>query len=729
MISLTTASLFLGGLTAAAVPVLLHLLMQGKPKVTEFPAMILILQKIETHRRNYRFKHIFLMVMRILLFTLLGLALAKPMLKLGGLPFFSKKPDGFMSQVITSLASQDAPIAAAIVIDTSLRMNYMAENKTRLEEAQEFAAWILRQIPQNSNVAVISCEPETPVFQVDKLAAEDKVKRLQITPLGRPVAEMVQGAAALLAESGLEQCELYVLSDLSIPGWEIPTSSEALHRYKGGLSIVDVSAKEPKNSSFQRITLIPETPIAPSSVEIDVQVAHSGPPVTKTIELVLIGTSNDPDAEVVQRSRTVDFPEGESQRSISMELTGIESGTHQGKLRFSTSDALPMDDQYWFTLSMQPPQKVLIFAQPPVSDTDIYLREALKTVPFAVESKPIDELSGMTKSELQEYQAVVLLDPSPLMPGTWKKLAEYADAGFGVGIFLGPHADSLDSFNHTNATEVLGAKLVRQARNPDGDLWLTPGVSPIFTPFRSIDMVLSNFPWESQAIYRYWELAELSSRADIAARFSDNRPAIVTQTLGRGCTVMVATPISETADNVAFWNDWTRSDVRWMFMLLAEGIAKHLVGIGSQKSNFTVGEPVVLRPSMQTLPVSCLLGTPQGKSERLTPDPVRREIVISKTTEPGNYSVRSGGAGQSALNMGFSANIATGETRLQRVEKATLDRHFGAGMYQVVRTPQEIEHNIARRRAGRDIYPAIMLLLVCIFAVEYVFANRIYKNA
>ena len=166
-----------------------------------------------------------------------------------------------------------------------------------------------------------------------------------------------------------------------------------------------------------------------------------------------------------------------------------------------------------------------------------------------------------------------------------------------------------------------------------------------------------------------------------------------------------------------------------MFMLLAEGITKHLVGMGNQKSNFTVGESVVLRPNMTTLPTSCLLGTPQGTSERLTPDPVRREIVIPTTTEPGNYSVRAGGVGQSALNMGFSANLPAGETRLQRVDNSTLDRLFGADNYQVVRTPQEIEYGVARRRIGQDIYAAVMLLLACIFAVEYVFANRIYKSA
>jgi hypothetical protein len=113
----------------------------------------------------------------------------------------------------------------------------------------------------------------------------------------------------------------------------------------------------------------------------------------------------------------------------------------------------------------------------------------------------------------------------------------------------------------------------------------------------------------------------------------------------------------------------------------------------------------------------------------LTPDAIRREIVIPATTEPGNYSVRSGGVGAAALNLGFSVNILPGATLLQRVDKSVLDRHFGADGYQVVRTPQEIEFGIARRRIGQEIYAAIMFLLACVFAAEYIFANRIYKQS
>jgi hypothetical protein len=131
---------------------------------------------------------------------------------------------------------------------------------------------------------------------------------------------------------------------------------------------------------------------------------------------------------------------------------------------------------------------------------------------------------------------------------------------------------------------------------------------------------------------------------------------------------------------------------------------------------------------MTTLPTRGLLGTPQGTTGQLTPDPIRREIAIAATTEPGNYTVRSGGVGAAALNLGFSANIPAGVTKLQKADESVLDRHFGKGEYRVVRTPQEIEIGIARRRIGQEMYAAIMLLLACLFAAEYVYANRIYTG-
>ncbi|MDR0522199.1 MAG: BatA and WFA domain-containing protein [Planctomycetaceae bacterium] len=727
MFTFTATSLFFGGLAAAGIPVVLHFLMQGKPKRIEFPAVMFLVRKIETHRRNFRLKYLLLLALRILLFVLMGLALARPVFKTGWLA-------GAVG------GSRDAPIAAAVVIDTSIRMNYIAENKTRLDAAKEAAGKILHQIPQNSSIAIFSGEAEAAVFQVDSRAAEQKINRLKITPV--PSGEAgglrapLSAAAALLKESPLDQKELYVISDMSAPGWEGESIGKNSERTSAiwdgiGIFIVDVGAEKPQNSAIQKISIIPETLTAGAPVRFDIQTARFGSASSQTVELILLGKSGDPKAETVRMTKTVNFSEGESQQTVSMTLTGFDAGLQQGKIRFAVSDALPADDQGWFTLHVAPPQKVRIFAQPPVHDSALYFRQALETVPFTVSTAPLTELAGMTQTELQEYQGVMLLDPSPLPPAVWKKLADYAAAGFGVGTVLGPHADSLESFNHAAATEVLGAKLVRQARNPDGECWMLPGVSPVFTPFRSIQP-LDEFPWNALPVYRYWETGDVPPRADAAAHFSDRRPAIMTQTIGRGRTFTLMTDMSGGRDGsrpLSVWNDWTRGETAWMFVLLAEGLGKYLTGMGEQKFNYIAGEPVVLRPNTPALPPSCLLGTPQGQSVRLTPDAVRREITIPQTTEPGNYQVRSGGIGQQALNLGFSVNLPAGSTNLRKTETATLDKHFGQGRYQLTDGRQAdgmLTLRLERRRIGQELYTAVVLLLACLFGIEYVLANRIY---
>ncbi|MDR0337786.1 MAG: VWA domain-containing protein [Planctomycetaceae bacterium] len=742
----TTFSLFLGALVTATIPVLLHLLMRGQPKRIEFPALMLVRKHLETYRRHYQIKHLILLFLRVLTLVFFGLALSRPILKLADwfpnvtVAQHQNSKRSFVSSLAASLSSQDAPIAAAVVIDSSLRMEYVAENQSRFEAAKDFARWILKQLPQNSTIAVLSSDRETAVFQVDRLAAEEKINRLSITPLGRPIVETVQDALLLLNESEFEQRELYLLSDLSQPGWaddsvnSLQNTIENMKQKNGllggtnndlGFFVIDVSAEQPVNSSIDQLRLVPEVIAAQSPVRVDLELSHFGQAQKKTVELLLVDREK-PDHGTVRASKSVDFSDGESRRYLSFLLSGFDSGTYQGQCRFTVGDALPVDDQIWFTIHVQLPWKILVAAQPPVRDSSLYLRQALETVPFAVETIPLSEVSGLTATELNQYSSVILLDPSPLEPVVWKKLADYASSGHGVGVFLGRNAASPASFNTPAATEIIGAKLVRQARDPNGDTWIVPdnGVSPIFSVFKPLGS-LDTFPWNAQPIFRYWELNEFSLRAEVAASFSDGRAAILTQTIGQGRTVTVTTPVSEINDQP--WNLLTHGEAAWMFVLLSEGMTKYLVGVSEQKYNFVTGEPVVLRPNLEILPPTCLLRIPSGQSIRLTPDQVRREIAVSSTAESGNYRIRSGGS-QESLDTGFSTNYPANSTNLQKITKAKLDQVLGENNYRLAKTPQEVELGIARRRIGQELYAVIMLMLAFLFTGEYIFSNRFFKQ-
>ena len=125
------------------------------------------------------------------------------------------------------------------------------------------------------------------------------------------------------------------------------------------------------------------------------------------------------------------------------------------------------------------------------------------------------DLGELAKRPLAEYAAVCLLDPTPLEPATWQKLADFAAEGRGVAIFLGRNALPIESFNGPEAQELLPGKLLRQARRPDGGLHLAP--RDYQHPILGGDLRghAGAIPWDAFPVFRYWEL---ENRAAEAAR-------------------------------------------------------------------------------------------------------------------------------------------------------------------------------------------------------------------
>ena len=149
-------------------------------------------------------------------------------------------------------------------------------------------------------------------------------------------------------------------------------------------------------------------------------------------------------------------------------------------------------------------------APKPAQSYALFLTEALAPDLFRKRGQArfdcdICDLGELAKRPLAEYAAVCLLDPTPLEPATWKKLADFAAEGRGVAIFLGRNALPIESFNGPQAQELLPGKLLRQARRPDGDLHLAPRdyQHPILAAFRG---QAGAIPWEAFPVFRYWEL-------------------------------------------------------------------------------------------------------------------------------------------------------------------------------------------------------------------------------
>src|SRR5438046_273430 len=114
--------LLLAGLVLIGVPILLHLIMRQKPKHLLFPALRFLVQKYRLNQRKLQLRHLLLLLLRMLLIAAICLALARPKI-------FSDR----------LLLGGGQPVAAVLVIDTSMSMEYTISSKTRLDEAKQRA--------------------------------------------------------------------------------------------------------------------------------------------------------------------------------------------------------------------------------------------------------------------------------------------------------------------------------------------------------------------------------------------------------------------------------------------------------------------------------------------------------------------------------------------------------------------------------------------------------------
>ncbi|MGA2060185.1 MAG: BatA domain-containing protein [Thermoguttaceae bacterium] len=703
----------LAGTALIAVPIILHLIMRRKPTLFEFPALRFVQQKHDTNQRKLNLRHILLLLLRAGIIAFLAFALARPSVQFGG-----------------ALGSQEAPVAAALVFDAAPRMEYLRENQTRLKTAKEMGLWLLAQLPQESEIAVLDTRQGAGSFQADRSAARHGIERLETVPNSQSLTYAVDESIRLLKESSLARKEIYVFTDFSRAAWPAAMASqlqESLKKLPGvGIYVIDVGVPDPVDYSLGEPRLSAEVLSNRSPLTIQTELSCLGASDQRTVELYLI----DDDGKPQKRSaESVTVVPGEAQQ-IEFSLASLGLGAHQGYLQIVGQDALAADDKRFFSVEVKPPWHILIAAPKPADSKSLFLTEALAP---AVSRKrgqarfdcEIADLENLSKKNLSDYAAVFLLDPTPLEPALWQKLSDYAADGHGVAIFLGRNAQPMDSFNTTQAQELLPGNLLRQARRPEGDLHLAPRdlQHPIFTPFRAQS---GSVPWDRSPVFRYWELDKPHPGVGVVLPFSDGRPAVLERPVGSGRALTITTPVSDRA-NQNPWNLLLVSDEAWPFFILVNQMASYLVGSGNEQLNYFAGQTAVLQLDPETQRANYLLTGPGDVSVPLSADPQHHRLVITATEQPGNYRVQSGGR-EAGFDRPLSVNLAPEQTQLQRLDKKELAQIFAPHKIRIAQTKQQIDRDISMGRVGRELFPPLIFAVVVFLALESLLANRFYRS-
>ena len=244
------------GLGLAVIPVVLHFLLRAKPKKLRFPALRLIQARRKNNVRRLRLRHIWLLLLRVLVILFLVLAIARPRLPAANYAFTLRETLTLLAIAGIAIAAYqtlvrrwvhrqipnhvfmyrravlrgavggavllltallvfwpygrriaaemttptpnrpvNVPVAGIFLFDTSLSMGYRLESKTRLDRAREIAEEHLSHLPPKSKAAIADTSTQAPIlFQSDLVGAQSRMEQLAVRPVSIPLNDRLLAA-------------------------------------------------------------------------------------------------------------------------------------------------------------------------------------------------------------------------------------------------------------------------------------------------------------------------------------------------------------------------------------------------------------------------------------------------------------------------------------------------------------------------------------------------------
>jgi len=103
---------------------------------------------------------------------------------------------------------------------------------------------------------------------------------------------------------------------------------------------------------------------------------------------------------------------------------------------------------------------------------------------------------------------------------------------------------------------------------------------------------------------------------------------------------------------------------------------------------------------------------------------VQGTVTVTATLEPGNYTVRAGGAAN-GVSDGFSANLDPAATDFRRLSAEDLATVLGPD-HRLARDATELVRDVNRERVGTELFGWLILLAAAAMAADWIVANRFY---
>lgn len=737
--------LFLFGLLAAGIPLLIHLWNRRRVVTIDFSSLMFLTAAHRENARRFQLRQLLILLLRIAIIALIALALARPFLTLG-LP----------------IASVRAKTDVVIVLDNSYSMAYQGVDGVRFEKAKSLATDILDTLRHGDSAAfILMSDSPKPVFRQltpDIESVITAISEADVSYRTTNVQPSLEFAHEILAESEQLNKELYLISDFARNGWE--NWSRLPNRSGARISLMPVTENEAHNISIEEIRPANQLIGVNLLLQLNVRIAnHSVAPLAENMLTLFIGDEK-------QKALNASFDHADEILNTILTHNFSTPGTHTGYLTL-TEDRLNVDNRRYFALDVVGEVRVLC-----VGEQTEYLMLALNPNNFGSPSPVITgtvsqdvrlherNTAGVmilptqcTPAEfetfpLDDYDAIILADVPKISRQISTQLQEFIRHGKSIIVFVSSHSD-ITSYNELGRNIGLPAEVgstltwtppqqvgTYQASHPIFDIFPSEGLSTQYAPQFYNGVTLRPTP-----------------ESEVIARFDDNTPFLVERTHGTSAVLLYNSGLFAQQGATATANRTSAGTMRWtndllvnpyFLPMLQQSVLYTAMAGGNLTSGGHVGDTYTAyypRSSGGKASVRLMAdGSQQSPAEDGTQLPETLEAAdhstvvpidedgrlrFQGTERPGIYEIEVQAQGRIQRDF-FAVNVDTNEADLAQIPIEQAASRVGAQTTAAEKTegamvagdPYDV------RRHGREIWGELLILAVSLLMLESFLSNR-----
>jgi hypothetical protein len=673
--------LFLFGLVAAGIPVIIHLFTRRRPREMQFPSLEFLTEVNQSEIRRLRLKQWLLLLLRTLAIAALALALSRPAVK-GTIGLKS----GAAASVVV-LVDQSGSMEAAAPGATTRGGTLMGEAKRVVED-------LLATLGPSDELLLVPYDraphPATPRFSSDLGRLRAAAQSLAASATTTDHAQALEFAAASLAQSHALNRELFWISDFQSTGFARPTADAA-----GAAPPSSYTAPEgPWDRS--RVYLIPLSPRSRANTTLsDASLAPTESEVALSVSALAFGaTPGDLAVEVRDTETRADLGRGFLNlpaRGEASTLLPLSKVPDQGGVARIPDDALALDNARVFAAGRAGTIRVLLREDGGPSALRLALEAGGAASGIAVEA--VD--GAALAARVSEADALVLNDLERVGSSELQAILDFYRGGGGLFIVLGSHADA--AFWNGSLLRELGMGAIGEP--------LQPGPGGAWRLMRAVagHPVLAGFaarPGEPLSTARFQSIRAFNaSRGGRALlEFDRAHPALI-----EGAHAMIFTASLDPAAS-----DFPISGA---YLPLLHQTVK-VLGRGTAASSLVPGD----RYSAPAATGVWRIEDEQGKEipSELTAEHGATRLLSAPLERPGLYRVLQAGTVRST----FAVNPDPRESDLTSLSERAMISAFPAGRARVVRPGADLARRVREARYGRELWSWFIILALALLAAE-----------